>query len=152
MVQRIVLTLWVGGMWCVGYLAVPLLFKNLDDRMLAGMLAGKLFFAMYILSLAVVVILTVLQAIKHRGLWWRNWRNAALAMAFLLVTVSMGYLQPKMNALKAQRDLGHLAVLQFDQQFKPLHGLSSALYLLISALGLAVVAAGIDPKTRIKDL
>lgn len=152
MVQRIALTLWVGGMWCIGYLAVPLLFKNLNDRMLAGELAGKLFFGMYILSLVVLVMLTVLQAIKYRALWWRNWRNAALAAAFLLVTLSLGYLQPKMNALKAQRHQGSLTVLQFEQQFKPLHGISSALYLLISALGLAVVAAGIDPKAPIRDL
>ena len=36
-------SLWVGGLWAVGYLAAPTLFYSLTDRMLAGMLAGKLF-------------------------------------------------------------------------------------------------------------
>jgi hypothetical protein len=40
------LTLWVGGFWAIGYLAAPMLFYNLDDRMLAGMLAGKMFTGM----------------------------------------------------------------------------------------------------------
>jgi len=33
------ITLWVGGLWAVGYLAAPMLFYNLSDRMLAGMVA-----------------------------------------------------------------------------------------------------------------
>ena len=37
------ITLWVGGMWAIGYLAAPVLFASLGDRQLAGMVAGKLF-------------------------------------------------------------------------------------------------------------
>ena len=41
---QIAITLWVGGMWAIGYLAAPVLFDALpDDRMLAGILAGKMF-------------------------------------------------------------------------------------------------------------
>ena len=38
--ERILLTLWVGGLWSVGYLAVPVLFHGLNDRRLAGMVSG----------------------------------------------------------------------------------------------------------------
>ena len=37
------LVLWIGGMWAIGYVAAPVLFANLGDKQLAGMLAGRLF-------------------------------------------------------------------------------------------------------------
>ena len=39
----IAITLWVGGLWAIGYIAVPALFSSLGGRQLAGMVAGKLF-------------------------------------------------------------------------------------------------------------
>ena len=41
--ERILLTLWVGGLWAIGYIAAPTLFAMLDDRKLAGALAGQMF-------------------------------------------------------------------------------------------------------------
>src|SRR3569623_1849958 len=41
--ERLLLAVWVGGMLAVGYLAVPVLFHMLDDRVLAGALAGEMF-------------------------------------------------------------------------------------------------------------
>src|SRR5574343_1283782 len=39
----VVVTLWVGGLGAIGYIAAPVLFASLGDRQLAGMVAGKLF-------------------------------------------------------------------------------------------------------------
>ena len=40
----VALTLWVGGLWTMGYLVAPTLFRSLSsDRPLAGRLAGQLF-------------------------------------------------------------------------------------------------------------
>ncbi|MDP3440425.1 MAG: DUF4149 domain-containing protein, partial [Azonexus sp.] len=36
-------TLWIGGLWTIGYVVVPVLFSSLGDRQLAGVIAGKLF-------------------------------------------------------------------------------------------------------------
>ncbi len=41
--QRILLTFWVGGLWAIGYVAVPVLFNMISDRYLAGGIAGRLF-------------------------------------------------------------------------------------------------------------
>ena len=41
--QRIILTFWIGGMWAVGYLVVPVLFQQLPTPQMAGDLAGTLF-------------------------------------------------------------------------------------------------------------
>ncbi len=38
----VALTLWIGGLWVIGYLVAPTLFYTLSDRALAGSLAGKL--------------------------------------------------------------------------------------------------------------
>ena len=37
----IVITLWVGALWAIGYMAAPTLFHVLDDRALAGKLAAN---------------------------------------------------------------------------------------------------------------
>ena len=39
----IAITLWVGGLLAIGYIAAPVLFASLGDRQLAGMIAGRLF-------------------------------------------------------------------------------------------------------------
>ena len=39
---QIAITLWVGGLLAIGYIAAPVLFASLGDRQLAGMVAGKL--------------------------------------------------------------------------------------------------------------
>ncbi len=41
--QSMTATLWVGGMWAIGFIVAPLLFATLPDRAVAGLLAGKLF-------------------------------------------------------------------------------------------------------------
>ncbi|MGB5473694.1 MAG: DUF4149 domain-containing protein, partial [Gammaproteobacteria bacterium] len=41
--ERVLLTLWVGSLWVTGFMVAPVLFARLDDRALAGTLAGELF-------------------------------------------------------------------------------------------------------------
>ena len=36
----VAITLWVGGLWAIGYIAAPVLFSSLGDRQLAGVVAG----------------------------------------------------------------------------------------------------------------
>jgi len=131
----IVLTLWVGGLWVVGYLAVPTLFYSQPDRQLAGMLAGKMFETMGYVS-----ILCGLYLLFHR---WAEVRkqlsrdvSAWLVIAMLLITLATQfYIQPLMADLKSQ--VLPLDVMQssFAGQFKMWHGISSILYLIESLLG-----------------
>jgi len=39
------ISIWVGGLLAIGYLAAPILFAQLSDRTLAGNLAGAMFSA-----------------------------------------------------------------------------------------------------------
>ena len=45
--ERLLLTLWVGSLWAIGYLAVPLAFATLDTQV-AAEYAATLFYAVNI--------------------------------------------------------------------------------------------------------
>jgi uncharacterized membrane protein len=48
----IALTLWVGGLWTIGFVVAPTLFRSLDSRAQAGAIAGELFSLMAYIGLA----------------------------------------------------------------------------------------------------
>ena len=137
--ERILLTLWVGGLWAIGYLAVPVLFHSLDDRRLAGEVAGQMFGVLSLVGLVCGTLLLV-RAIYVAGKKWSSaWRVWSLVAMLVLVATSAFVLQPMMQELKATGLLeGSAAAKHFGQ----LHGASSVMYLITSLLGLALVAAG----------
>lgn len=135
-VERIVQTFWVGGVWAVGYLVVPTLFATLDDRQLAGALAGQLFFLLNLVG-GVSASLLVGMGLAIAGRGWIKMRRAWALFAMLLIVLVNGFvLQPMMQALKTQ---GLVAGSDAAAQFGQLHGVSSVLYLLLSIIGLYLV-------------
>lgn len=70
--QSIAVTLWVGGMWAIGFIVAPLLFSRVPDRALAGLIAGKLFTYIAFIGIACAVYLLILGialvTLQHRGL------------------------------------------------------------------------------------
>jgi hypothetical protein len=147
---RLLVTLWVGGMWTVGYIATPALFGMLDDRMLAGNIAGRLFTVIAWIGMGTAVYLFVLMVARQGRaavssllcdkLFW--------VVAAMFACVAVGYfgLQAEMAALKA--GLGSMDVMEsaMRDRFAMLHGVSSAIYLVQSVLG-AWLAAGIGRMT-----
>lgn len=139
--ERIALTLWVGGMWISGYLVAPMLFSVLEDRALAGMLAGKLFSAMSYVGLVCVGLLLLTHFLKPVTDGWRQWRRWILLAMLLVIVIGEFVLQPMMAELKAQGlDEGSAA----QQRFGMLHGLSSSLFLFNSLAGLVLVIFGLE--------
>lgn len=136
--ERIILTLWVGGLWAIGFLAVPVLFHTLDDRTLAGELAAPMFTLINGIGLACGGLLLLGAAMSHGRGWYRSWRVGVIAVMMAGTAVILFIIQPQMAALKAQVAAtgGGLG-----SQFGRLHGISSAIYLLVSVLGLLLVAA-----------
>lgn len=133
--ERVLLSLWVGGLWTVGYLAVPILFATLDDRMLAGMLAGKMFTAMSFIGLGAGTAL-LLMALSASARPLSQWRVRLLLLMLVLVAVGEFVLQPMMAGLKAG---GLLEGSEAASRFAMLHGVASILYLLNSLSGLALL-------------
>lgn len=134
--ERLLLTLWAGSLWSVGYIVAPALFVWLDDRHLAGLLAGRLFEIVAYLGLVCGVLLLLGQWFRHG---WRHWRVYALAVMLALTAAGQFALRPLMAAAKAE---GAAAA----DRFAGLHGVSSTLFLIVSLLALALVAFGIAPR------
>lgn len=138
--SSIALTLWVGGLVAIGYLAVPILFSAQPDKQLAGKLAGEMFHALGYMGLVCgLIILT--------QTWWLNekgkQRSKALwlvgAMLILSIAIQFG-ISPHMAELKQlalPEDVMHSI---YADRFKVLHGVSSILYLTESLLGLYLIA------------
>lgn len=135
----IALTLWVGGLWVIGYLVAPVLFSSLADRQLAGMLAGKLFALIGWVGLGCAAYLFVFM-IAERGV--RVFRHAAFWVLLLmagLTAVSLFGIQPLMAQLKVDALPREVMESVFRDRFAAWHGISSILYLLQSLLGLVLL-------------
>jgi len=142
--ERILLTLWIGGMWTVGYIVAPTLFAMLADRTLAGAVAGQLFSVMSYIGLLSAGILLSSQCYRTKAAWRQNWRIWILIMMLLLIVIGEFYLQPLMAELK---QAGLQAGSDNARQFGQLHGVASALFVINSLLGLGLVVFGLRPTT-----
>jgi len=130
--ERILLTVWVGSLWVTGFMVAPVLFASLEDRALAGTLAGALFGLTAWLGLGCGVALLILSRLRAGRGGWRLWVTIVM-----LVLVAAGHfgLAPMIAELRA-------AGLVDTPRFGRLHGLASLLFLVNALLGLGLVAAG----------
>ena len=136
-------TAWVGSLWGIGYVAVPVLFQTLPDRMLAGLLAGKMFALVAYIGIANACYLLAYHLNASGKVAFRQTVFRVIVAMLLLTMIGQFGIQPIMTDLKAQAlpaDVMHSA---FADQFKMLHGVSSISYLVQSLLGaLLVLKAG----------
>ncbi|MDT3706622.1 MAG: DUF4149 domain-containing protein [Thiobacillus sp.] len=133
------LVLWIGGMWAIGYVAAPVLFASLDDKRLAGMLAGNLFEMMTWIGMAAASYLLIYRIALDRGAALKDLFFWLVVLMLALILVGHFGVQPILQGLKDQA-MPH-AVMQsvFADRFARWHGISSILYLIQSALGLLLV-------------
>ena len=135
----LLITAWVGSLWAVGYLAVPVLFYAQPDRQLAGVLAGQMFSLVAYLGMVCGIYLLIhrfsvtgRESFRHVLFW--------TVAAMLLISLVMQFgVQTTMADLKLQAlplDVMHS---QFADRFKMLHGISSIIYLIQSLLGIFLV-------------
>jgi len=141
--ERFLLSLWVGGMWIVGYLVTPVLFKTLDDRQLAGKLAGIFFQYISVIGLVCGALLLLGAFIVARTDGFKRWRIWVLVTMIVLVAIGFFVLQPMMQELKLQ---GIVKGTEQAAQFGRLHGISSVLFLITSLCGLALVLFRLNPE------
>lgn len=136
--QRLLLTVWVGAMWAIGYLAAPVLFASIESRMVAGAIAGTLFTSVSWIGFVCGGLILLLQ--WHAGA--RGLDAVAIsAVVIMLVITSIGQfgLQPMMADIKAQFPAGVEMSGDLRARFGLLHGVSSTLFLIVSLFGLLAV-------------
>ncbi len=135
----LLITAWVGGLWAIGYLAVPVLFYTQPDRQLAGELAGEMFIRLGYLGMVCGMYLLI-QRISVSGR--ASFRQALfwVIAAMLLTTLALQFgIQPIMTDLKLQALPADVMHSVFADRFKMLHGISSIAYLTESLLGIFLV-------------
>lgn len=132
-------TMWVGGMWMLGYVVVPVLFKALPDRQLAGMVAGQLFTLLAWIGIACALYLLLYRLQQHGRAALRRPAFRITAAMLLLVLIGQFVLQPILADLKAQALPLDVMKSLFATQFKTWHAVSGILYLIQSLLGIALV-------------
>ena len=131
--ERILLTLWVGSLWAIGYIAAPALFASLEDRALAGTLAGVMFEIVAYLGMVCAVLLLLSNQVRNSGRRL-NWRAVVLLVMLLLVLAGQYVVAPMIAEM---RGTGMVA----SSAFARLHGVAAVAYLITSLLGLALVVA-----------
>lgn len=133
------ITLWVGGLMAIGYVAVPVLFMRLADRSLAGYLAGDMF--------AIGGWIGLFCALYLLGYLFRVHGRAALCnpvcrvvvLMLLLAMAGQFLIQPIVAGLRTEAL--PLPVMQsaLASSFSRWHGVSSVMYLLQAVLGVGLV-------------
>lgn len=133
------ITLWAGGLWAIGYLAAPVLFSQLGDRQLAGMVAGKLFALIGWIGLgAAAYLLIFLVGRWGARVFWLAGLWLVLLMAAMAAVQLFG-IQPLMEQLKLDALPREVMESVLRDRFATWHGVSSILYLVQSVLGVWLV-------------
>jgi hypothetical protein len=140
-VNLLIVTLWVGSLWTVGYLAAPVLFATLPDKVLAGTIAGSMFRVQAWLSVFCAIFLLISSGIgsaNNSVIRNKVWFGLVLSM---LACTLIGYfgLHPLMAALRETAGPEGVMASDARAKFGMLHGISSGIYLIQSLLGAALV-------------
>jgi len=134
--ERLLLTLWVGSLCSIGYIAVPMAFATLGDVTLAGDYAGKLFSAVNMLGLGCGFVLLISKSISIGKAVTTLWRFWVLVLMIGLTLFFAFYLQPELAMIKQNIAAGDDLVLN---RFDLFHTVSKNLYMLLTMLGLALI-------------
>lgn len=138
-IYAIALTLWIGGMWAIGYIVAPTLFYSLADRVQAGALAGKLFALIAYVGIGCAVYLLLFRLARFGGACFRHgifW--IVLVMLALTLAGEFG-VQPILASLKDQALPKGVMESVFRDRFVAWHGVASVLFLIQSVLGILLV-------------
>lgn len=142
--ERVLLTLWVGGLWSTGFVLAPVLFSSFEP-MQAGDIAGRLFQAMSWLGMACGSALLGLAIARAGSGVWRDWRAWVLAGMLLIAVFGEFALAARMREIKLAMPHGAEGG-DLWTEFRHLHAVSGTLFVLESVLGLLLVVRGTRPR------
>jgi len=138
----LIVGVWVGSLFTVGYLVVPTIFTALQDRQVAGMIAAAIFQAEAYVSVLVCVALFLMSStlIKLNIANYRSTRWVILVLLLISAITCFGFI-PYMSALRQESLLLGVPVMASPSAilFGRLHGISSGLFLIQSLLGLWIL-------------
>jgi hypothetical protein len=133
------IAVWAGSLWTVGLLVAPTLFSVLEDRALAGRLAGVLFDAVAWIGIGCSAWLLSFRIVRFGGTAFRQGFTWVVLLMLALVLVGKFGVQPILAGLREQALAKEIVESVFRERFGTWHGVASVLYLLQSALAVAMV-------------
>ena len=133
--RSLLLALWAGGLVSIGGLVAPVLFHVLDDRPLAGRLAGECFRVATLASLLLAPVIAWLPAGAPAARVTGRERLGVLAPAVLLA-ISEWLVRP---ALEAARGVAG----SVPRAFIAWHAVSTLLYAAATVLVVAALVAAL---------
>ena len=134
----IVITLWVGALWTTG-LSAYVLFDSLQDKQLAGSLAGKLFTVVSYIGMASGFYLLIQRLLDYgTGALKQSFFWAVFVMLLLVLAGHFG-IQPVLAQLKADAMPADVMHSIFAERFGKWHGVASVAYLVECLLGFVLV-------------
>ncbi len=134
----IVVTLWVGALWTTSGTAY-VLFDTLQDRQLAGLLAGKLFNYVSYLGLFSAFYLLIHRLFSFGTLALKQSFFWAVVVMLLLVLAGHFGVQPLLAQLKSSALPSDVMQTVFADRFRTWHGVASIAYMVECLLGLVLV-------------
>ena len=128
----VVVVFWVGSLWATG-LTASILFDVIQDRALAGKVAGHLFATVSYIGLG-----SGLYLLFQR---WLELKRASFKQSSFWIVLAMVYLGIQAHLAQLKTNAYPVAVMQseYASQFAVWHGVSGVVYLLECLLGLALV-------------
>ena len=134
----IVITLWVGALWTTG-LSAYVLFDSLQDKQLAGSLAGKLFTVVSYIGMVSGFYLLIQRLLDYgTGALKQSFFWAVFGMLLLVLAGHFG-IQPILAQLKADAMPADVMHSIFAERFGKWHGVASVAYLVECLLGFVLV-------------
>lgn len=137
-ISPVVLTLWVGALWMTGITA-SVLFQNIADRQLAGLVAGKLFTIVSYIGIGSGLWLLIQRLAADGFSAFRQSLFWIILLMWILVLVGEFGIQPLLAQLKASALPNDVMQSVFASRFKTWHGIASVAYLVECVLGLWLV-------------
>ena len=134
----IVITVWVGALWTTG-LSAYLLFDTLQDKQLAGSLAGKLFTVVSYIGMASGFYLLIQRLLDYgTGALKQSFFWSVFVMLLLVLAGHFG-IQPILAQLKADAMPADVMHSIFAERFGKWHGVASVAFLVECLLGFVLV-------------
>lgn len=137
-ISLIVVALWAGALWMTG-ISAYVLFDSLQDKQMAGMLAGKLFLMVSYIGIASALYLLIARLIQQGTAALKQIFFWVVLLMLLLVLAGHFGIQPILEGLKQQALPADVMQSVFADRFRNWHGIASIAYLIECLLAVVMV-------------
>jgi hypothetical protein len=134
----IIVTLWAGALWMTG-ISAYVLFDSLQDKQVAGMLAGKLFTVVSYIGMLSAFYLLIHRLVQDGTIALKQAFFWAVFLMLLLVLAGHFGIQPILEGLKAQALPADVMQSVFADRFRNWHGVASIAYVIECVLAIVMV-------------